>query len=314
MQWTTQGLQRVEELVSDYRLRGGKPLEAEKLRMTGVQGKDVYNIAGPIKDDGEWVIPGRVESRDSEISEIQFFVRRGEVWEPRIGAPVYALQDPFFTFIGGELVLGGVQTFPHPEREGHLGWRTVMMKGASIAELKPFFQGPDFMKDLRLVELADGGIGIFTRPQGAKGGRGQIGFARVDRLADLSIQVVDDAPVFDQFAIEEWGGANEVHRLANGKLGVLGHIACFCDSGNRHYYPMVFAVDPQTGDYTPMEIIAERDDFEPGPAKRPDLVDVVFSGGLHRRSDGTADLYAGTSDAEAQVLRIPDPFLKYEQA
>lgn len=313
MQWTTQGLQRVEELVSDYRLRGGKPLEAQKLRMTGVQGKDVYNIAGPIHDDGEWVIPGRVESRDSEISEIQFFVRRGEVWEPRIGAPVYALQDPFFTFIGGELVLGGVQTFPHPEREGHLGWRTVMMKGASIAELKPFFQGPDFMKDLRLVELADGGIGIFTRPQGAKGGRGQIGFARVDRLADLSIQVVDDAPVFDQFAIEEWGGANEIHRLAGGKLGVLGHIACFCDSGNRHYYPMVFAVDPQTGEYTPMEIIAERDDFEPGPSKRPDLVDVVFSGGLHRRPDGTADLYAGTSDAEAQVLRIPDPFLKYEQ-
>ncbi|MFS0725709.1 DUF1861 family protein [Paenibacillus sp. 1P07SE] len=313
MQQTSQGLQSVAELVTDYRVKTARPLEAAKLQMVGVQGRDVYNIAGPIRDEGEWVIPGRVEHRDSEISEIHFFVQEGEVWVPRAGAPVYALQDPFFTYIGGELVLGGVQTFPHPEREGHLGWRTVFMKGASIAELKPFFQGPDFMKDLRLVELDSGGIGVFTRPQGAKGGRGRIGFTQVDSLAALTVEAVDEAPVFDQFLLEEWGGANEIHRLAGGKLGVLGHIASFCIAGNRHYYPIVFAVDPETGDHTPMEVIAERQDFQPGPAKRPDLADVVFSGGLVRHPDGTADLYAGTSDAEAQVLRIRDPFLKYER-
>ncbi|WP_020621179.1 DUF1861 family protein [Paenibacillus daejeonensis] len=313
MRQTASELQTVEELLADYRSEGGKPLEAAKLQMVGVHGKDVYNIAGPIKDDGEWVIPGRVEERDSEMSEIHFFVQRGEVWEPRPGAPVFALQDPFFTRIGDELVVGGVQTFPHPERAGHLGWRTVMMKGATIAQLKPFFQGPDFMKDLRIVELDGGRIGVFTRPQGAKGGRGQIGYTEVGSLAELSIEAVDEAPVFDQFIIEEWGGANEIHRLANGKLGVLGHIASFDESGNRHYYPMVFAVEPGTGINTPMEIIAERQDFQPGPTKRPDLVDVVFSGGLKRRGDGTAELYAGTSDAEAQVLRIPDPFLKYEK-
>ena len=41
--------------------------------------------------------------------------------------------------------------------------------------------------------------------------------------------------------------------------------------------------------------------------------DVVFSGGLIRNGDGTADFYAGTSDAEAQKLTIVDPFTKYER-
>ncbi|KAF6512426.1 hypothetical protein GS8_725 [Geobacillus stearothermophilus] len=39
----------------------------------------------------------------------------------------------------------------------------------------------------------------------------------------------------------------------------------------------------------------------------------MFSGGLIRNGDGTADFYAGTSDAEAQKLTIVDPFTKYER-
>lgn len=40
--------------------------------------------------------------------------------------------------------------------------------------------------------------------------------------------------------------------------------------------------------------------------------DVVFSGGIGRRGDGMADLYAGISDAEAHRLTIVDPFLRFE--
>jgi len=76
---------------------------------------------------------------------------------------------------------------------------------------------------------------------------------------------------------------------------------------------MVFVFDPRNRAFTDMRIIAERSDFIAGPAKRPDLVDVVFSGGLVRKGDGTADLYAGISDAEAHKITIPDPFLKYER-
>ncbi|WP_133309178.1 DUF1861 family protein, partial [Aeribacillus pallidus] len=83
--------------------------------------------------------------------------------------------------------------------------------------------------------------------------------------------------------------------------------------GNRHYYPMVFVLDPDTMKFSDMELIATRSHFLKGAAKRPDLVNVVFSGGLIRKGDGTADLYVGTSDAEAQKITIADPFVKYEK-
>jgi hypothetical protein len=96
--------------------------------------------------------------------------------------------------------------------------------------------------------------------------------------------------------------------LSNGKLGVLGHIARFDERERRHYYGMVFSVDPRTGDASPLRVIAQRSMFPPGLAKRDDLVDVIFSGGLLRHGDGTATLFAGISDIEAACLRIPDPF------
>ncbi|MGP3562258.1 MTP-1 family protein [Geobacillus sp. BK01] len=294
--------------------RAPRPFRAEKLAFAGVGGRDVYNISAPFEDQGEWVIAGRVEERDSEQSEVYFFVEREGTWVPREGAPVFALQDPFISRVHGHLVFGGVETFPHPVLHGKLYWRTVFYRGETINQLMHFLTGPDGMKDIRLVELRDGSVGVFTRPQGKKGGRGKIGFTRVGSLDELTVEAIQDAPlIHGQFTDEEWGGVNEAHLLANGLVGVLGHIACFDQERNRHYYPMVFSFNPDTGEASEMELIAARSHFLDGPAKRPDLADVVFSGGLIRKEDGTADFYAGTSDAEAQKLTIVDPFSKYER-
>ncbi|MFK9094333.1 DUF1861 family protein [Bacillus salipaludis] len=285
----------------------------EKVIFSGIGDKDVYNITAPFEDEGQLVIAGRVESRNSEQSQVFFFVKQNNEWVPRVGAPVLELQDPFFTKIAGELVLGGVQTFPHPTNEGALGWRTVLYKGPSISGLQEFAKGPDGMKDLRLIELMDGRIGVLTRPQGEKGGRGKIGWTRIPSLSDLSLDVMNEAPLLGgQFIDEQWGGANEAHLLENGLVGVLGHIASFDQEGNRHYYPMVFALNPETGEFSDIKLIATRSHFLPGQAKRPDLEDVVFSGGIVRNTDGTAVFYAGISDAEAQRITITDPFLQYE--
>lgn len=301
------------ELVEIY-LEKDQPVNPEKLTFTGVGERDVYNITAPFEDEGELVIAGRVEARDTEHSEVYFFVNRGGVWTPREGTPVFELQDPFVTRIAGALVLGGVEIFPHPTNEGALGWRTVFYKGSSIEMLKQFFKGPDGMKDLRLAELKDGSVAVLTRPQGEKGGRGKIGFARIPSLKELTLEVIDEAPLLEgQFAEGEWGGANELHILSNGLIGVLGHIASFDDEGNRHYYPMVFALNPETGEHTEIQLIAIRDDFLAGESKRPDLVDVVFSGGLVRKEDGTADFYAGISDAEAHKITVKDPFDQFEK-
>ncbi|PPA69878.1 MTP-1 family protein [Jeotgalibacillus proteolyticus] len=302
-----------EVLLEEYK-KTEAPVYPEKLLFKGAEGRDVYNITAPFWDEGELVIAGRVEARDSEESEVHFFVEQGEVWVPREDTPVFKLQDPFFTRISGELILGGVQTFPHPQLEDALSWRTVFYKGASIARLEPFAHGPDGMKDLRLIELQDGKVAVITRPQGEKGGRGKIGFTVISSLSELTIETVEGAPLLEgQFTDEEWGGGNEAHLLSNGLVGILGHIASFDGEGSRHYYPMVFTLNPETGETTPIELIAVRNDFLPGPSKRPDLEDVVFSGGLIRKENGKAELYAGISDAEAQKITLNDPFLRYEK-
>ena len=87
--------------------------------------------------------------------------------------------------------------------------------------------------------------------------------------------------------------------LKNGWIGVLGHIAMMSEGMVRHYYGMTFALNPKTKEKTPIKIICERSDFAPGDAKRSDLGDVVFVGGIIRNEGGFASLYVGLSDAEA---------------
>nr|WP_245987535.1 DUF1861 family protein [Cohnella lupini] len=296
-------------------MEGKTAFQGSKLVFTGVGTRDVYNISAPFKDNGELVIAGRVEDRDKELSEVMFFVERRGEWIPRNGAPVFALQDPFFTFIGDELVFGGVEVYFDGDDPHYVtSWRTVFYRGHSIQDLEPFAKGPETMKDIRLVEQANGRIGVFTRPMMVEGARALIGYAEIATLEELTEETINDAELLrHQFLPEEWGGANEAHVLTNGMIGVLGHIARMEANNIRHYYPMVFAFNPADHRYTPVRLIATRSMFPDGPAKRPDLEDVIFSGGLVRHKDGTASLYAGVSDAEAHVIRIPDPFLEYEK-
>jgi len=58
-----------------------------------------------------------------------------------------------------------------------------------------------------------------------------------------------------------------------------------------------------------MKIIAERCNMLPSDTKRPDLQDVLFSGGLLRDQHGNSVLYTGVSDADAQRVTIIDPFI-----
>lgn len=280
----------------------------EKIKFINVGKNDVYNISAPFINEEKLVIAGRVEARDSEDSTVYFFEKKENVWHPIEEYPKFKLQDPFFTKINNELIIGGVEVFKDPEKENTLKWRTIFYKGENISSLKKFFVGPDGMKDLRLVQLKNNKIGVLTRPQGKKGGRGKIGFTIISELEDLNIDIIDNAPLIDSLFIdEEWGGANEARVLNDSTLGILGHIACFDKEMNRHYYPMTFKLDINTLEVRDQKIIAIRKNFKPGEAKRLDLEDVVFSGGLILNGD-RAVLYAGISDAEAQLIEIDNPF------
>ncbi len=307
-------MKSINTILKVYKTEGIKSVN--KLKFSGIDQRDVYNITAPFEFSGETYILGRVEPRSTvEGSQIVFFKKRGDSsWVPDNACPVFTLEDPFLTRIGEEYVIGGVET---KQRAGHqfLSFRTVFLKGKNIHDLKKFTHGPWGMKDIRLIEMPNGKIGVFTRPRGRKGGRGRIGFVTINSLKELGPRLLSQAPIIQgQFVKGEWGGANEIHVLKNGKLGVLGHMARYSkDKKMRFYYPMVFCFDPETFQSSTIRMIARRSELPEGEAKSPDLYNVIFPGGLIRNDDETATLYAGVGDAEAYEVTIADPFKFYEK-
>lgn len=302
-------IKRVSELYSQFqKQRPQGRRNTAKLIFRGVGRQDVYNITAPFTSAGKTIIAGRVEPRDQENSNVVFFEEIDNVWWPIPGAPTFELQDPFFSYVRNELIFGGVKI---REVDGLLSWETIFFRGPDIFNLVEFFQGPEGMKDIRLCDLENGRIAIFTRPQGDVGGRGKIGYAEINDLADLSCEVISSATLLDDmFHPMDWGGVNEAHLLANGEIGVLAHAACYENDHlpeERHYYASCFIFNPADKQFRNYRIIASRDQFEDGPAKRKELTNVIFSSGLVR-AGGRAILYAGVSDAEAHRIEIDDPF------
>ena len=186
-----------EMLLNEYLQSEAKIYDVDKISFINVGKNDVYNISAPFLNNDKTIIAGRVENRDSEHSTVYFFEKNDKGWSPVDGYPKFSRQDPFFTRINNELIVGGVEIFPHPEIEGTLKWRTIFYRGKDVASLQRFFAGPDGMKDLRLVQLLDNRIGILTRPQGEKGGKGKIGFSIINSLEELNIKVIEQAPLVE---------------------------------------------------------------------------------------------------------------------
>ncbi|NLD26343.1 MAG: DUF1861 family protein [Acholeplasmataceae bacterium] len=299
----------ISELLENYK-KTTAPRNPKKIIFHGFTGFDYYNPTAPFFYENKTLIVARVEKRDSEVSRSIFFEKKDDQYYPCSEISEFALQDPFITKIHGKYVFGGTKTYFNSNNE--FVWRTDFYSGEKLENLEHFFSGPERMKDVRLAELKDGSIAVFSRPQGKIGLRGKIGFTIVHSLDELSVPLIENAPLLDTFDNLEWGGVNEVHILKNGLIGILGHIAKFTEGDVRHYYPMAFVIDPVTHNYSDLEILATRSEFLPGPAKRSDLVDVLFSGGLIRNDDLSASLYVGVSDAEVQSIEIIDPFVKYE--
>lgn len=301
-----------EEVLLEFKANN-TVFQSEKLIFKYNYEKDIYNITAPFLINDELIIAARVEERSSEYSEVLFFKKDNDIFSVKEDFPVLNLQDPFYSKVKNEIVLGGVEIYPHPLKKEELGYRTIFLKGKTMDKLEKFAYGPDMMKDIRLLELLDGKILVLTRPQGNEFGRGKIGYIIIDSLKDLNSKNILKAKILeDIFYDDEWGGVNELHILKNGLIGALSHIAKYDDKGNRHYYSSVFALDLKSGNYSPMKIIAIKDNFCEDQYKREDLKDVIFSGGLIRKDNGLAELYCGVCDACAHKILIKDPFLDYE--
>lgn len=293
---------KIDDLLTTFRATT-KNHSAEKITFLGVDGFDVYNPSTPFLYEGIMRIAGRVEKRDSEASLIRIFDQVDAThYTLNTTLPQWSMQDPFISRIGGEWVLGGT----YVNWEGPY-WFTRLYKGPSFDQLTHWVDAPKGMKDVRVIELNNGSIGVLTRPQGGLARHGVIGFTVVDSPQELTEEVIQEAPLIDIFEDKAWVGANDAVVVDDHHIGVVGHVAVFTGNQIRHYYAMSFVLNIYTLETQNVKIIGERAQFLPGPAKRDDLHDVIFTAGIGHE-EGQTYLYVGSSDAEVQRLKCENPF------
>ena len=284
-----------------------------------------YNPSKPIELQEGRLIAIRVEPQTKELSRVFFLIQKqGEyLWKPIENLPSIPLQDPFFLGeIEGKKLFGGVKFWQDEENPSRIAYRTCLWRLEDILEgatsspgkpKEPFFEGPKYMKGIRLLELAPGRIAVFARPQGERGGRGQIAYTEITSLSQLTPEVATNAPIIEElFRPEEWGGVNDLFLLEDGRIGVIGHIAREKE-GLKDYYPISFVFNPQTFRFSDLKIlVSERDYLGPDYlCKNPaNLRYILYPSGYLPPAAGEerGKLYAGLGDFKAVEISLPHPF------
>lgn len=295
--------------------------EAALLKFHGVDGYDVYNCSVPFIWNGKRYIYGRVERRAEWMrSLVRLFEETGkDEWSLVPESMVYQLEDPYISIINRELILGGTHVrISGAKLDTYYGY---FYRGTKLEDLYYFTTGPEYMKDIRLVELADGRIGVFSRPRNDNimkkhGSESMIGFSVIHSLEELTAEVIQNAPFIEGlFADGEWGGCNQAYLLDSGNIGVIGHLSySYVDTtGEKQssYMNMSFVLEPETLTVHDYKIIGTRDCYRNGPAKLPHLSDCAFTSGIVMREDGRADLYSGIGDCVEGRIVIDYPFEGY---
>ena len=158
----------------------GKIYDSALLTFVGVDGYDVYNCSIPFAMNGREYIFGRVETRrEWATSWVRLFEKTGKDTYTLVpDSMIYQLEDPYIQFIGDQLTMGGTHVMKESGKvKSFYGY---FYRGAELEHMRYFTTGPDKMKDIRLVSLKDGRIGVFSVP-GQKGG-GDLRLRRGDRL------------------------------------------------------------------------------------------------------------------------------------
>ncbi|MFH1270078.1 MAG: DUF1861 family protein [Nanoarchaeota archaeon] len=308
---SSENIGKISKLLESY--EPGRIISSEKLIFSRAMEQDVYNVTSPFLVSGKEYLLGRVETRgDERNTKVIFFQKKENLWEADIRMPIFNLQDPFIFPFKDEIIVGGVEVVQKKARK-FLSYRNAFYVGKDVFYLSKLGNGPWGMKGIRFKDLPNEKIGVFTRLQGDGGGRGKIGFAIINSLDELKPRLMSQTVAIQGiFAEGEWGGVNEIHKLKNGKWGVLAHVARYAKGKIRHYYPISFLFDYEKREISKVKILTRREDLPEDEAKKPDLFYVVYPGGIVRKDDGTAVLYVGVGDSKAYAVAMKDPFLEYE--
>ena len=308
-------METIQELRQRYELNR-KPKEPELLLFEGVNGRDVYNCSVPFEEEGKTYILGRVERRNEWTNSIVLLFEKHPdgKWYRVDSFDALPLEDPFCVRINGETVVGGTHVVK--ERGTLKTYYTYFYRGRSIFDLRYFTTGPDYMKDIRLVQLPSERVGVFSRPRSEEilrtyGCESQVGFTVLDSLNELDSHTIDSAQyIGGLFAKDEWGGINQALYLGGGLVGGIGH-QCYkesCDpEAKMVYLNTAYVFDIRKHSLVQKKVIGQRADYPRAASKAPALADCAFTSGIVVES-GRYALYSGLGDTSEGKIVIGDPF------
>ncbi|CAG9570116.1 conserved hypothetical protein [Leishmania major strain Friedlin] len=282
--------------------------ESVLLTFKGVDGYDVYNCSVPFSYKGKTHIYGRVEKRDIwAASHVRLFEETGKDEFTAVPELSWELEDPYIAKINNEMIFGGTRV----RKNGNaiLSYYGYFYRGTPD-ELTYFTRGPGCMKDIRVLQLQDGRLGVFSRPR--VGRKASIGFVILNSIDELGAEVIAKAPPLDILSENAWGGVNQAYLLSSGKVGCIGHYS-YEDTNEKQqpqsvYVNYAFVLDPQSRAITGAKIIGTKSCYPPCEPKVPLLADCVFASGIVMRSDGKVDLYSGVGDSHEGRITIDYPF------
>ncbi|CCW63538.1 unnamed protein product [Phytomonas sp. EM1] len=286
--------------------------ESVLLTFKGVDGWDVYNCSVPFFWKGKKHMYGRVEKRSEwASSHVRLFVETGkDEFTVLPEGMTWLLEDPFIQKINDMPIFGGTRIRKSVGRV--VSCYCDFYKGDP--EIGYYFTtGPDNMKDVRLVQMQDGRIGIFTRSNTDI--YPWIGFTIIDRIEGFTPKAIESAEPFDVMHPGVMGGVSQAFQLSSGKIGCIAR--CHYDSKDNNDKALSvcvnysFVLDPETREVDLERIIATRACFPPCPTKSEHLVEYVFSSGIVMRDDGKCDLYSGICDTSQGRVTIDYPFEGY---
>lgn len=285
-----------------------KVYESALLKFNGVEGWDVYNCSIPFQYNGHRHIFGRVERRKEwAASGVSLFREVGKDEFTVVPNIHFELEDPYIQKVDDEMVFGGTHVVKNVGTvKSYYGY---FYRG-NVSELKYYTTGPDFMKDIRIVQLKDKRIGVFSRKRTAE--EVYVGFTIVDTLDDLTTEAIAAAKPINFIEEGTWGGVNQCYLLDSGKIGCISHYSYHDETPQKQsiqvYCNYSFVFDPETREVLDRKVIGTKSCYPACPAKKPFLIDCVFTSGMELRPDGKIDLYSGIADVGEGRITVDYPF------
>lgn len=292
--------------------------ESARLIFEGIDGYDVYNCSVPFKYNEKYYLYGRVEKpEDWARSRTMLFENTGkDKWTRVINSMIYQMEDPNIAFVDKKIVLGGVFVYYNKGKGSAI--KNLFYRGTDLEDMYFFTMGPKGMKDIRLIQLPSGKIGVFSRPRRYNGvalsnSSSDIGFAIIDSLDQLCANTIEAASnIPGIFSAGEWGGPNQAYYLESGNIGIIGH-KCYNTMDNAGvalstYLTVSSIFNIEKHRIIEEKIIATRNCFPDYRAKKLHIADCTFPSGIVMREDGKCDLYCGISDSAEGRIVIDYPF------